>query len=220
MENKILEQIILLNNNISHLISILENNSSSNSNLIIGGLIGFTSALLAPIIIIPIKYIFFGPKIKLKFNNDDYAYKTEIKRKNNTVHFIRAEVINTGSGIAKQCRPYLVKVQKMNSNGKFEPTNFKDSLQLSWAAKNEEEDKYKPLDLSKNISQFINVIVITEPSEYKVQVQEDLYSYKKLLGGEKGTFKYTIQVSGDNVKPVLINIISEWDGNWDTFKAT
>jgi hypothetical protein len=218
MEIKILEQIILFNDHISQIISILQSKSSSNWQLIIGGFIGFISALFAPILIVPIKYFFYGPKLKLKFNNDDYAYKTEIQKNNKTVHYIRAEVINTGCGIAKQCRAYLVNVQKMNPSGKFEPTHYKDSLQLSWAAKKEEKDKYNPLDLSKNISQFINVIIITEPSEYKVQIQEDLYSYKSLLEGEKGTFKYTIHVSGDNVKPVLINIITEWNGNWDTFK--
>jgi hypothetical protein len=46
------------------------------------------------------------------------------------------------------------------------------------AAKKDEKDKFSPLDLSNDISQFINVIVITNQIKYQTQVQEDLYSYK------------------------------------------
>lgn len=223
MENKILEQLTTLNEHLSHISSTLKNTSSFNwQSLIgglIGGLIGFISALALQIIIGPIKYRLFGPKLELKFNNNEYAYKTEIIKNHITTHYIRVEVVNTGRKIAKQCRAYLVNVEKENSSGEFVPTHYKDSLQLCWAAKNEKKDYFIPLDLSKDISQFINVIVIEEPNKYQTQVREDLYSYKKLLEGEHGKFRYTIHVSGDNVNPAFIKIISKWNGTWENYEV-
>ncbi len=218
MEDKILEQLTIHNENLSQIFSTLKNKSSLNWQLLISGLIGFLSALVLQIVIVPIKYRLFGPKLELKFNNNEYAYKTEIIKNKVTTHYIRVEVVNTGRQIAKQCRAYLVNVERENSSGQFVPTHYKDSLQLSWAAKKDEKDKFSPLDLSKDISQFINVIVITEPNKYQTQVQEDLYSYKNLLQGEHGKFRYTIHVSGDNVNPAFIKIISNWNGNWENYE--
>ncbi|HQP49842.1 MAG TPA: hypothetical protein PKX12_14025 [Spirochaetota bacterium] len=47
----------------------------------------------------------------------------------------------------------------------------------------------------------------------------DVLQDRDLLNGEPGKYKYTIYVSGENVKPASIKIISQWDGSWDNYKV-
>ena len=42
--------------------------------------------------------------------------------------YVRIKVINTSSSIAKACRAYLVGIRKKDTNGKFAPTIYCDSI--------------------------------------------------------------------------------------------
>ncbi|MCK4822519.1 hypothetical protein KA005_42535, partial [bacterium] len=73
-------------------------------------------------------------------------------------HYVRIRITNVGRQIAKQCRAYLVNVEKwVESNNDFEPTVYCDSLQLPWSARGSTEEAYRPIDLSRDIKQFVDI---------------------------------------------------------------
>jgi hypothetical protein len=132
-------------------------------------------------------------------------------------HYVRVKVLNTGRQIAKQCRAYLVNVEKWNeSTGKFESTIYCDSLPLAWSARGHEE-AYRLLDVPRDINQFIDIISTRSPErDYRVETNIRLFRYADLFK-EHGKFRYTVRISGDNVKPASAKIIFEWRGDWHNF---
>jgi hypothetical protein len=190
-----------------------------NLSLLIGGAIGFVSAVLAPIVVEPLKRCFFDPKLKVEFIEGDRGFITDTKENGVTdAHYVRVKVLNTGRQIAKQCRAYLVNFEKWNtSTGEFEPTIYCDSLQLAWSARANTKEAYLPLDMPRDINQFIDIVSTRRPeSDYKIMVYLRLYRYEPLFK-EHGKFRYTVLVSGDNVKPVSTKVVFEWSGDWHNF---
>jgi len=187
--------------------------------ILIGGAIGFVSAVLAPIVVEPIKRCFFGPKLKIEFIEGDRGFITDTKEKGVTdAHYIRLKVQNTGRQIAKQCCAYLVKFEKWNTSiGEFEPTIYCDSLQLAWSARATIKEAFLPLDIPIDINQFIDIVSTRRSeSDYKIMVYPPLYRYEPLFK-EHGKFRFTVLVSGDNIKPISTKVIFEWSGDWHNF---
>jgi hypothetical protein len=197
------------------------------ASLLVGGVIGFVSAVVAPIILDPLKHFIFGPKLKLKFVEDDKGFVTETKEnvfstgQVRDAFYIRVLAVNKGRQIASKCRPYLVNVEKWNETvKKFEPTIYCDSVQLAWSARGSNEEAYGPLDLPRNINQFIDILSTSSTeNEYDIKLKPKLMRYIDLFK-EHGKYRYTIQVSGDNIKPITTNIIFIWSGDWNHFSVS
>lgn len=192
-----------------------------NSPLLIAGIIGFVSAVLAE----PVRRWFFSPKIKVDFIEGDEAFRTTTKVGRSDAHFIRVRVLIKGFGIAKQCRAYLVNVEKWNeSAGKFEATIYCDSLQLAWSAQeNPKEDyaAYRALDIPKGVPQFIDVVrTLRGGTNYRVLTKFILNRYQALFEEGEGKFQYTVLVSSDNAKPKSKKVIFDWSGDWENFEVT
>ena len=66
--------------------------------------------------------------------------------------YIRARLRNLGSRVAKQCRPYLVKLEEVHPSGTT-PTTYFDSLVLRWP-----RNDYEPRDIPRGIDQFFDVV--------------------------------------------------------------
>ena len=135
-------------------------------------------------------------------------------------HYIRILVENNGRQIANQCRAYLVNVEKWNDKkNKFEQSIYCDSLQLAWSAQGNNADAFRPIDLPPNIKQFIDVFSTAEKqADYDIKLKTRLNRYVNLFQ-EHGKLRYTVQVSGDNVKPKTTKIIFIWNGKWDDFSV-
>ena len=190
--------------------------------LLIGGAIGFVAAVLAPIIVEPLKHCFYDPKLNAEFIEDDRGFITDTKDNGVTdAHYVRVKVLNTSRQIAKQCRAYLVNVEKWNtSTGEFEPTTYCDSLQLGWSAQLGKIAPYRALDIPKGIPQFIDIVSTRKgKSDYFIKTKLLLNRYDDLFK-ERGKFRYTMRVSGDNARPKSTKVIFEWSGDWDKFTAT
>jgi hypothetical protein len=193
--------------------------------LLIGGLIGFISAVFAPILVDILKQWFWGPKLNIVFIENDKAFLTDTKDRmaQNTVidaHYVRVRLTNVGRQIAKQCRAYLANVEKcMESNDDFEPTIYCDNLQLPWSARGNIKEAYMPIDLPPGIKQFVDIVSTRrEDEKYDIKITPKLYRYEDLFK-TPGKYRYTIQVTGDNVKPVSIRVVFDWQGQWDSFKV-
>ena len=104
-----------------------------------GFILGFLSAIFTD----PIKRVLFKPVLKVDFGEgENYRSRTptgkEIIKPDRSVaieltseaFYIRAKVTNKRRIIAKECRAFLINVEKI-VNGKPEPTLYCDSIQLA-----------------------------------------------------------------------------------------
>ena len=192
------------------------------SSLLIGGAIGFISAVLAPIVVEPVRHYVFGPKLKVEFIDADKGFITDTKENGVTdAHYVRVKVLNTGRQIAKQWCAYLVNVEKWNpSTGEFEPTIYCDSLQLAWSARANTVEAYRPVDMPRHVPQFIDIVSTRKTEkDYKVMTDPHLYRYENIFK-EQGKFRYTVLVSADNVNPASVKVVFEWSGDWHNFAVS
>jgi hypothetical protein len=191
-------------------------------NTFIGAVLGFTAAVFAE----PLRQWIYRPKLKLEFNDDpgcrartpEQAQLTGVPVPNiYEADYIRIKVTNTKPFIAKNCLAYLIGIEKPDNSGTFTPTIYGDSIPLPWSCRGEEA--YGPLDLPRGIVQFIDVVSTRSISnDFTPAIRPIPYRYIGLF--EKGIFRFSVQVSGENVKPVSIKIVFRWTGAWNQYEAS
>src|SRR5687767_8761723 len=183
-------------------------------------LLGFLSGFLTAIFAEPLRKWFFAPRLRLEFvhNNDDFVTLTR-ETGGHRAHYIRFKVTNTSSGLAKSCRAYLVKIEKPhNETGEWQSSDYSESLQLAWSGRSD-ASRHGPLDLPKDVPHFVDVFSVREISrEFRPEFGVQLLRYQELYR-RTGTFRFTLAVSGDGVKPAWIQIWFKWSGIWDQFEV-
>jgi len=193
---------------------------------LIGAVIGFVSAIFAE----PLRRWLYRPKLVLSFG-DGLEYRSRTPEQADLIspespvpvhstheaEYLRIKVTNTTTTVAKACRAYLVQVEKQDAQGVFAPTVYCDSIPLAWSCR--EEDAHGPLDLPNGVAQFIDLVTTRSITpEFKLEIRPIPFRYLGLLQ-EKGRFRFTVQVSGENVKPVFFSIVFDWKGVWNDYVA-
>jgi len=205
-----------LNSLISNLRNYLPSDLSSIWSFIAGISGGFIVALLAE----PLRQRMFRPNLTIEFKRDDRFVTNTVGRdeagREWRQRYIRVRVQNTRR-LAKNCRAYLTNVEQLNPDGIFESTGYIDSIQVKWSARGEEA--LNGIDLPKGVNQFVDVIMTQEtiPS-FIPQTAISLYRYDEIWK-RQGTFRFTVLVSGDGVKPKFVKLRFVWRGRWDDFEA-
>jgi hypothetical protein len=196
---------------------ILTTESSAVLNILMGGGIGFAASVFAE----PLRRWVYRPKLQLEFGKGrEYQARTTegIPPHVRNAEYIRIKVINTKPAIAKSCRAYLVGIEKSDETEPFKPTIYCDSIPLAWACKDEGE-KFGAIDLPRGISQFVDVISTRSVSrDFSPHLKFVPQRYIPLFA-EHGVFRFTIQVSGEDLKPAFIKIVFRWAGVWDKYEA-
>jgi hypothetical protein len=78
---------------------------------------------------------------------------------------------------------------------------------------------FSSIDLPTGINQFIDVISTRKDTNIiEPKIEMSPFRYRNLFS-EHGAFRYTIQVSGQEIKPKFIRFLFEWHGQWDDFKV-
>jgi len=191
-----------------------------NFQLLVGLLAGLFSGFFAAIFADPVKKWFFKPNLILEFDKG-YAFITKTYaaingKKVADVHTIRVRVTNASRIVARDCRGYLINIEKQNEKGVFVPTIYCDSLPLSWSCR-VGTDSFTGIDIHKGINQYLDVIGTESTSnEFKPKVMVMLFRYSDLFK-ETGIFRFTIQVTAVDANPSTIKLILNWKGNWDDF---
>jgi len=194
---------------------------------LVGGVIGFVSAIFAE----PLRRWLYRPKLELTFG-DGSEYKARTPEQaapidpersaariydTHEAEYVRIKVVNTSSSVAKDCRAYLVNVQKKNVNGEFASTIYCDSIPLAWSC--QEDRAHGPIDLPKDVAQFIDLVSVRDCSpEFRIEIEPMPLRYAGFVR-DKGTFRFTVQVSGENVKPKFISVDFTWTGIWDKYEC-
>jgi hypothetical protein len=133
--------------------------------------------------------------------------------------YVRVKVVNVKRRIAKSCKGFLIKVEKLNASGQFQDTNYVDSIQLAWSCQGG-DDAREPLELVHGISQYLDVVATSESSNsFRLQIYPLPLRYEPLWSTAPNTYRYTVQVSGDGPDPVQIKIVFSWKGNWQNVDA-
>jgi hypothetical protein len=168
--------------------------------------------------------LIWGPKLSLFFdkNIDGCIAKTPIElimtngeRIETEGYYIRVMVKNEKYLLARDCRAFLVNIEKKEEDNKFHSTVYYDSIQAQWACRSGQG--FSGIDLPRGLNQFIDVIgTIKDNPNIDLKIDSKIFLHRPLLS-EIGTFRYTIQVSGNELNPVKIKFIFKWNGKWDDF---
>jgi hypothetical protein len=183
-------------------------------------LLGFVSGFFTAIFAEPLRIWMFAPRLRLEFvhDDDDFVTKTKEKTSQGTVHdarYVRVRVTNSRPALAKSCRAYLVKIEhQSNSTDEWEASEYSESLQLAWSGRHD-QSRYGALDLPQDIPHFVDVLSVRAVSaEFLPGIESKLFRYEELYR-RTGTFRFTVAVSGDGVKPAWIRLWFKWSGVWD-----
>jgi hypothetical protein len=127
--------------------------------------------------------------------------------------WVRVKVENNRSALARSCRAYLVNIERQGPSGKFEPTEYCESMQLAWAS--QADQSFSAFDLPRGVPHFID-IMSTRPTSpaFQLAIKVIPLRYAKLVL-TPGVYRFTVVVSGDGVKPVIIRPAVRWTGIWD-----
>ena len=194
---------------------------------LVGAAIGFASAVFAE----PLRRWFYRPTLELSFG-DSSEYKARTPEQATLIdpqrsavpiystheaEYVRIKVTNTSSSVAKSCRAYLVGVEKKNANNELLPTIYCDSIPLAWSC--QEERAHGPIDLPKDVAQFIDLVSVRDYSaEFRIEIKPVPLRYAGFFR-DKGTFRFKVQVSGENVQPKFISVDFTWNGEWGKYEA-
>jgi len=162
----------------------------------------------------------FSPTVRVDFDSSEnpayFAITPEGGTKQgNMSAWVRVRVRNIRGATARGCRGYLAKVEEWDENErKFKQGWYFDISQLAWSSRL--NLAYDPVDLPRGIDQFLDVVSsrgYTAHPQFRVETQ-----FKPLreiaLGMEKGLFRFTIVVAGDNFKPRTFQLRYRWTGRW------
>lgn len=179
---------------------------------IVGFLGGFFTALFSE----PLRRWIYGPRLKLTFGTSQhFLTKTPEVSPSSQYEslYVRLKVVNVRAALAKGCRAYLVNVERKGPSGEFQPTEYCESLQLAWAS--QADQSFAAFDLPRDVPHFVDIIS-TRPTSpaFALATKVTPLRYTQLLQ-TPGTYRFTVVVSGDGVKPATIHPIVSWSGLWD-----
>lgn len=191
---------------------------SSILKLIIPFLAGFLTAIFAE----PIRQLIFRPELKLDFgDSQDYLSLTPEEladRRRIRAYYIRIKVTNEKRIVAKDCKAYLVNIEKSDQFANFKPTVYCDSIPLAWSCQNKGE-QYRGIDINKGFNQFLDIVTTREIADFfDPQIKLKPFRYEDIFK-DRGRFRFTIQVTAANADPKTLQLIFEWTGVWDKFKV-
>src|SRR4030067_928179 len=189
----------------------IEQNGSIFSPNAISILLGFLGGFLTAIFAEPLRQVIFRPNLNLEYYTSDDCITPTPEEDPNGIHdafYIHVKVTNTKRKLAEKCRAYLVRVELQDEKGNFIPTEYCDSIQLAWACKYNQA--YEALDLPRGIAQFVDVVSTrSTENNFRPEIRPFPFRYSRLFQ-TIGIFRFTIQVSGDGIKPKFIQVDFNW----------
>jgi hypothetical protein len=164
----------------------------------------------------------YRPKLVVEFLPNEGGFRTEGKwRDPRGTEFeeiyVRARVRNLRSRVAKQCRPYLVKIEEVHTSGQITPTKYFDNLPLLWPGPKRD---YNPRDLPTGVHQFFDVVgVLKNARGWRFKFGDNFGHDYDELPNYTGTYRFTVMVTGDGVAPGGRKIDVTYHGDWHNLRA-
>ena len=185
---------------------------------------GLVSGLFAGLAGRRVEEWLYRPWLLVEFLSDNAGFRTEAKwtREEDGTEveefYIRARVRNTRSRVAKQCLPYVVKLEEVHSSGTIRTSVF-DSLVLRWPGPYSKLS-YLPRDIPNGVHQFFDIVRVRKHRPGWDFMWQERHSSLAPLGSYAGMYRFTVLVTGDGVIPDGCKIDIYYDGkDWRSLRA-
>ena len=189
--------------------------ASATMNPVISSAVGFLGGFFTALFAEPLRRWLYAPHLALTFGTSiDFLTRTPESSPagSHDALYVRIKVVNTRSALAKSCRAYLVNVEREGSSGKFEPTEYCESMQLGWST--QAEQTFDALDLPRDVPHFVDIFSTRSTSNsFTLATKAIPLRYEQMLC-TPGVYRFTVVVSGDGVKPTTIRPAVSWLGAW------
>ena len=183
-------------------------------------LLGFIAGFGVAIFAEPIRQWIYRPKVKLLFgSSQDFITSTEEFDGESKYHakYVRLMTTNHSSHLARGCRVFLTLIERETETGRFERTQYCDSIQLAWSVRGTQT--FSSIDLPNGLTQFVDVISTREhATAFQVHVQSLPFRYESILS-QPNTYRFTCRVVGDDIEPDELRLVFRWDGEWNLFSV-
>ena len=162
----------------------------------------FFSGVLTPLFAEPMLY---WPKLRLEFNQSpSFITRTpEVSRGPEVAHvceaiYARVRVMTIKPQLARSCRASLVNIEEEDRSGNLRPTEYSESLQLSWASRGDEF--YSARDLPRDVPHFVGIVSRRSSSNaFNLAIRPIPLRLHELLK-RQGLFRLSIIIAGDGVR--------------------
>ena len=178
-------------------------------------ILGFVTAAFAE----PFRQWWYRPKGELTFRNDsDHVAWTPYQEAGGETeaYYVRVGVLNKSRRLARKCRAYLINVEKKEKSN-FTDSLYADSIQLAWSCR-KLGTELEAIDIPHGVKQYIDLIAtIKSTNVCEPQIKPYPFRYRELFSIKNQDLRFTIQVSGDGLDPVLLKVVFCWKGKWNEF---
>jgi hypothetical protein len=180
-------------------------------------ILGFISGALIAVFADPMRRWVYRPVLALSFDQSDH-HITKTPEGDHEAFYVQVKAENSRAALARSYRAYRVNIERCGSSGAWEATTFCGSRQLAWEGPG--NDPYSAVDIPRGVPLFFNVLSTREGSPaFSLSLATHLLAYHSFMFSP-GTYRFTIAVSGDGVKPASIMISFTWTGIWNQFTVT
>ena len=172
--------------------------------------------LLLGVVTEPLRLWLLRPKLTASFTADEHCLRqtpvvgnTPQGEIHSTAKVARFLVRNEARFAAKNSRGYLTQIEKRNTDGSF-TIEFADRLPLRWSYIGAE-----PVDIPGQTQLYCDVAGAS-------QIQPSLNPYTEPgaqlfheIFAEHAVYRFSVIVTADNVRPITLQILIDWKGNWN-----
>lgn len=131
------------------------------------------------------------------------------------VVYVRLRVDNAWRGTLKNCRGFLVDIERELEGGKLERVFF-DSIPLSWSYL-VGSNLPGAVDIPAGVTFNLDVLSTQRDKDaYTPRLAAIPTCYEPLFK-QHGSYRWTIAVTADNAKPAVTKLRLKWAGKWDDF---
>jgi hypothetical protein len=131
--------------------------------------------------------------------------------------YVRIRVHNKTRRLATKCRAYLINVERMADHETFKPTDYCDTIPLPWSCR--DPSPYEPIDIPGKVSVFLDLASARETfAALQLHTSVVPLRYARLTL-EPATYRFTVQVAGEEMDPAEIKICVKWGDRWDRMQT-
>ncbi len=180
--------------------------------LVVGLVVGVLTKVVADLLV----FRTLSPHLDVEFTRN-HLFVAETQ---NAPTYVRIRVINRGYRTAKNCRGFLLRIERLSENNVYEPVNGgEECLALIWS-NSVLQDRMRGFDLAPKSARFLDIFSVHDhdPSWLPEVIPSEPDTTPNLPNrlvpelNVQGKWRLTIQVCADETDPAVIALTFDWVG--------